>query len=35
MNDEKRIYILGAGSSKAHTRELFPGIGEFFLKPEY
>lgn len=28
----KRIFILGAGASKAHTCDVFPGIGEFFQR---
>lgn len=28
----KRIFLLGAGSSKSHTDGLFPGIGEFFAR---
>src|SRR5256885_899493 len=29
---ERRIFILGAGASKSHTNNRFPGIGELFLR---
>lgn len=30
--DSKRIYILGAGSSKGHSKGIFPSINQFFTK---
>ena len=29
---DKRVFILGAGSSKGHSKGVFPGITEFFAK---